>query len=178
MRELVCPSLFFQAQVESHSIVSKCRSRRCDICQNYSACKNEFTCKVTDKTYKVRGKLYCTSSNVIYLINWKLCKEKHVGSASKDNFKARLIVQKGVVITDKDRRGLAKYFLTKCADGNKVKNIEVQVIEQVEECNYDLESRLWCREKYWQIWHFTLTEWIVSDTGIGPIEKAIEKMNS
>ena len=32
-----------------------------------------------------------------------------------------------------------KHFLTKCTDGNKVKIIEVQLTEQVQEGNYDLE---------------------------------------
>ena len=77
------------------------------------ACKNEFAYTVIGKTYKVRGKLCCTSSNLIYLISYKLCKEQYVGSASKDNFKASIIVQKSDVITGKDKCGLAKHFLTK-----------------------------------------------------------------
>ena len=32
LRELISPSMFPQAQVESHFIVSKCKSKRCDIC--------------------------------------------------------------------------------------------------------------------------------------------------
>ena len=73
LRELISLSMFPQAQVESHSVVSKCKSEICDIFQNYLVCKNEFTCTATGKTYKVRGKLCCT-------------KEKYVGSAFKDNF--------------------------------------------------------------------------------------------
>ena len=92
---------------------------------------------VTSKTYKVRGKLCCTSSNVIYLISCKLCKEKCVGSAFKDNFKARFRVHRSDVINGKDRCGLAKHFLTKCTNGNKVANIKVQLIEQVQKGNYD-----------------------------------------
>ena len=42
---------------------------------------------------------------------------------------------------------MAKHFLTKCTDGNKVENIEVQLTEQVEEGKFDLEYKLWCREK-------------------------------
>ena len=74
--ELISPSIFPQAQVEFHSMVSKCKFKTCDICQKYLVCKNEFTCSVTGKTYKMRGKLCCTSSNVIYLISCKLCKEQ------------------------------------------------------------------------------------------------------
>ena len=81
LRELIIPSMFPQAQVQSHSMVSTCKSKRSDICLNYLVCKNEFTCAVTGKTYKVRGKLCCTSSNVIYLISCKLCKEQYIGFA-------------------------------------------------------------------------------------------------
>ena len=87
---------------------------------------------------------------MIYLISCKLCKEQHVGPAFKDNFRPRFRVHKSDVITGKDRCGVAKQFLTKCTNGNEVANIEVQLIEQVEEGNYDLDGRLWCREKYWQ----------------------------
>ena len=52
LRELISPSMFPEAQVESHSIVSKCKSKRCDICQNSLVCKNEFTCTVTGKHIK------------------------------------------------------------------------------------------------------------------------------
>ena len=129
LREFISPSMFPQTQVEPHSVVSKCKSKRCDICQNYLVCKNEFTCTVTGKTCKVGGKLCCTSSNVIYLISCKLCKEQYVGSTFKDNFKPRFRVHKSDVITGKDRCGVAKHFLTKCTDGNKVENIEVELIE-------------------------------------------------
>ena len=155
MRELISVSIFPQAQVQSHSIVSECKSKRCDIYQNYLVCKNEFTCTVTGKTYKVRGNLCCTSSNVIYLISCKLFKEHYVGSAFKNNFKPRFRVHKSDVITD--RCGVAKHFLTKCTNDNKIENIEVQLIEQVLEGNYDLEGKLWCREMYWQAQLFTLS---------------------
>ena len=69
LRELFSASMFSQAPTESHYMVSECKSKRCDICQNYLVCKNEFTCRVTGKTYKVRGKLCCTSSNMTYLIS-------------------------------------------------------------------------------------------------------------
>ena len=39
-------------------------------------------------------------------------------------------------------------FFIKCIDGKKDGNIEVQLIEQVQNGNYDLECKLWCREKY------------------------------
>ena len=88
-------------------------------------------------------------------------------------------VHKSHVITRKDRCGVAKHFLTKCTNGNKVENIELQLIEQVEEGNYDLEGKLQCRGKYWQTQLFTLSSGIHSTWyGIVPIEKATEKRKS
>ena len=133
--------MFPQAQVESHSMVSKCKSKRYDICQNYLVCKNEFTCTVTGKIYKARDKFCCTSSNVIYLISRKLYKEQYAGSAFKDNFKLRFSVHKNDTITCKDRGDPAKHLFTKCTNVNKAKNIVVQLIEQVVESNYDLEGK-------------------------------------
>ena len=52
---------------------------------------------------------------------------------------------------------MAKHFLTKCTDGNKVENIEVQLTEQVEEGKFDLEYKLWCREKDWKAQMSTLS---------------------
>ena len=138
-------------------MVSKCKSKRCDTCQNYLVRKNEFTCTVTGKTYKVRSKSRCTSSNVIYLISCKLYKEQYVCSAFKNNFKSRFRVHKSDIITRKDKCSVAKHFLTKCTNGNKVENIGAQLIEQVQEGNYDLEGRLWCRKKYWEAQLFTLS---------------------
>ena len=34
LREIISPSMFPQTQVQSHSKLSKCKSRRCDVCQN------------------------------------------------------------------------------------------------------------------------------------------------
>ena len=45
---------------------------------------------------------------------------------------------------------MVKHFLTKCTNSNKVENIEVELIEQVQESNYDLEGKLWCTGKCWQ----------------------------
>ena len=47
--------------------------------------------------------------------------------------------------------GVTKHFLTKYTNGNKLENIDVLLIEQVQESNYDLEG------KYWQVQIFTLS---------------------
>ena len=119
--------------------VSKCNESGCDICENYMVFKSEFTCTVTGKTYKVRGDLTCKSDNVVYLISCKKCKQQHVGSAFESNFKPRFRVHKSDINTGKDRCGVAKHFLNICTGINKLENLEVQLIEEVKEGNYDLK---------------------------------------
>ena len=92
-----------------------------------------------------------------YLIYCRLCKDQYVGSAYKNNFKPRFRVHKSDINTGKDRCGVAKHFLTKCTDVGKLENSEVHLIEQVKEGGYDVEGKLWCREKYWQAQLFTLS---------------------
>ena len=109
---------------------------------------------VTCKTYKASGKLHCT--NVIYLISFKLCKEQDVGTGFKENVQARIRVHNSVR-TGKDRYGVAKHFLIRYTDGNKVRNIEVQLIEKVQNRYYDRKGKLLRKEKYWQPRSFTLS---------------------
>ena len=52
---------------------------------------------------------------------------------------------------------MAKHFLNICTGINRLENVEVQLIEEVKENNYDLEDKFWPREKYWQAQLFTLT---------------------
>ena len=57
--------------------------------------------------------------------------------------------------TGKVRYGVAKHFLNNFTGINKLENVEVQLIEEVKEGNYDLEGKLWSRQKYWQTQLFT-----------------------
>ena len=52
---------------------------------------------------------------------------------------------------------MVKHFLSNCAGIFKLENEEIQLIEEVKERNYDVEGKLWSREKYWQTQLFTLT---------------------
>ena len=53
---------------------------------------------------------------------------------------------------------MAKHSLNNFTGINEFENVEIQLIEEVKEGNYDLEDKLWSREKYWQAQlFFTLT---------------------
>ena len=60
---------------------------------------------------------------------------------------------------------MAKHFLTKYIDVGKLENIEVNLIEQLKEHDYDVEGKLWCRERYWQAQLFTLSHGMNSTWG-------------
>ena len=116
---------------------------------------NKFKCKVTGKIYNVRGILSCSSTNVIYVISCKNCGDQYVGSAL--DFKSRFRLHKSDITTKKDRCGTARHFNTKCSDDkNPHKFLQVQIIESVKS-NYNLDGKLWERERYWQCQLFTNT---------------------
>lgn len=80
LKEHISPSLFPQPQLttKSQSMVSKC-GKKCDIFDNFLVRRNEFTCKVRGKTYKIGGNLLYNSANVVYLLSCRLCKNQYVG---------------------------------------------------------------------------------------------------
>ena len=156
LNEVISPSLYLGTVTESVSRVNKCKGRRCHICKNCIVFQNEFSCTAT-KTYKVRGNLTCKKDNIVYLISCKKCKQQYPGSDFKSNFKSRFRAHKSDINTSKDRCGVTKHFLNKCAGINKLENVDAQLIEDVNLGNYNLEGKLWSTEKYWQAQLFTLT---------------------
>ena len=53
---------------------------------------------------------------------------------------------------------MIKHFLNICTGIYKLENVEIQLIEEVKEGNYDVEGKLWSRQKYWQAQLFVLTQ--------------------
>lgn len=79
---------------------------------------------------------------MVYLISCKPCKDQYVESAYKINFKLRFRVHKSDIDTGKDRCGVAKHFLTKFTDVDNHENIEVHLIKEVGQGDYDVECKL------------------------------------
>ena len=156
LNEVISPSLYLGTVTESVSRVNKCKGRRCHICKNCMVFKNEFSCTAT-KTYKVRGNLTCKKDNIVYLISCKKCKQQYPGSDFKSNFKSRFRAHKSDINTSKGRCGVTKHFLNNCTGINKVENVDVQLIEEINIGNYNLEGKLWSTDKYWQAQLFTVT---------------------
>ena len=80
--------MFPQAQVQSHYIVNVNLK---DVTSAKTIWSVEMNLRPRYwKTFIVRGKLCCTSSNAIQLISCKLCNKQYVGSAFKDILKLGL----------------------------------------------------------------------------------------
>ena len=153
LKEILSPSLFPSKPSKKESSITSCD--KCDICKNYLISDNKFRCKITGRVYYVRGALSCKSNNVVYVISCANCGNQYVGSAI--DFKTRFRIHKSDIKTKKDRCGTARHFNNKCSDNNNPhKFLQVQLIESVTS-DYDLEGKLWEREKYWQCQLFTNT---------------------
>ena len=128
---------------------------KCDICKNFLVSDTKFKCKVTGRVYNFRGKLTCNFPNVVYLISFSNCYDQYVGSAL--NVKIRYRIHTSDIKTKKDRCGTARHFNTKYTDSSNPHTfLKVQIIESVQ-CDYNLEGKLWERERYWQCQLFTNT---------------------
>ena len=134
--------------------------------------KNEFTCTATDKTYKVRGSVTCKSENVVHLISCKACKQQYVCSVFESNFNPRL----SDTNTGKVKCGMAKHFINNCPGITKLGNVEIQLVEEVKEGNYDFEGKLGQEIKIGKPSYLLLhTVWVVLGIGSAVKERALEK---
>ena len=75
-------------QKDNETGCGKCGSSRCDVC-NYLEASRTFSNKNASKEYEIRkGALNCNSTNIIYLMQCKVCSLKYVGS-TKTKFRYR-----------------------------------------------------------------------------------------
>ena len=152
-KQFLSHSLFPAKPNNSESFITSCK--KCEICKSYLIIDNKFKCKVTGWFYNIRSNLCCNTSNVIYLICYKNCKDQHIESAI--DFKARFRIHKSDIKTRKDRCDTGRHFNRKCSDvQNPHRFLQFQLIESVVS-DLDLENKLWEREKYWQCQVFTNT---------------------
>ena len=119
--------------------------------------------------------LTCNTPNVVYLISCSNCYDQYVGSSL--DFKSRFRIHKSDIKTKKDRCGTARHFNTKCTDSsNPHKFLKVQIIESVQ-CDYNLEGKLWERERYWQCQLFTNTHGMNSVSDLYSTKKKVAERN-
>ena len=63
----------------------KCKAKVCGICKNYFAVGNKFKSLSAKDTFKMKHRMDCNATNVIYLITCMACKLQYAGSSV--NFK-------------------------------------------------------------------------------------------
>ena len=144
LKEILSLSLFPSKANQIENSITSCN--KCNICKNILASNTKFKCKVTGRVYNIRGKFTCNTPNVVNLISCSNCYDQYVGSAL--GFKSRFRVHKSDIKTKKDRCGTARHFHTKCTDCSKPnKFLKIHIIESVQ-CDYNLEGKLWERERY------------------------------
>ena len=62
--------------------------QKCDLCKNYFVESNSFQSFATGRKYKIKQKMDCSSTNVIYLATCTKCSLQYVGSTTT-SFKIR-----------------------------------------------------------------------------------------
>ena len=68
--------------------VYKCKDKRCECC-NYLKLGESHTFKNSHITFKLKSRMDCDSSNIIYVIICPGCKEEYIGETGKNNTKLR-----------------------------------------------------------------------------------------
>ena len=111
LKKLISQALFPKA-IKENICSSEKYKRRCDICNNFLADSNKFTCHTTKRKYTTRGTLTCNTKNVIYLIACKFGSKEYIGSAT--GFKRRFRIHKSDINTGKIRCGVANHLLNDC----------------------------------------------------------------
>ena len=103
-----------------------------------------FSSTNTKRKYKIRNKVDCNSSFVIYLVTCSKCGGQYVGK-SQSKFKLRHSNHKQEIKVRKG--GLGRHFHVNSSKGCTYKDLSVTIIEKVEEGN---KQKLKERELFWQ----------------------------
>lgn len=158
LKELLAPSKSHSSASENSFIEDvpgcfKC-DKKCDLCQNYLKESNTFSSFETGKSYRIRQKLTCTSSHLIYLISCNKCKLQYVGSTATA-FKTRFRNHKSSMITNKKTCEVAIHFNSLTHSLTDFDFICIEGIRNVES-SHSTEQILLTREAYWSAQLFTL----------------------
>ena len=111
----------------------------------------EFTCDTTKCKYSIRVFLTCNTKNMIYLIACKCCSKQYLGCPTY--FKKRFRIHRNDINTGKIRCGVASHLLNVCKSATcKTKNMQIQLIEDVDEVLWEREKILGNPTLYFNTW--------------------------
>ena len=130
--ELLAPSCYGPNTEREEAVeVGGCFKRkrtRWDLCGNFLVESNSFLSFQTGKSYKIRPKLSCDSTNIIYLASCKRCRLQYIGSTTTD-FRVTFRNHKSAMVTKKKTCEVAVHFKKTPHD---LSNFSFQSIDQVQ----------------------------------------------
>ena len=117
---------------------TRCNIRNCATCQHINEA-TYFTSTTTRKSYPIRSKFTCSSSNVIYLITCTNCKKQYVGKTTK-TLRERINHHRSTILRNQNRYISIHFNFP----DHKITNLKVQIIDSTDKRN-NLDSL----EKFW-----------------------------
>jgi hypothetical protein len=158
LKEILAPSKCRKSSSQSTAIPTAgcftCDKTRCDLCKNFLVNSQTFSSAQTGKTYFVRQKLSCNSSNVIYLVHCKKCNLQYVGSTTTE-FKVRFRNHKSSMKTNKKTCEVAIHFNR---TPHVLSDFTFQCIDQIQtDTSENTEKLLITKEAYWSAQLFSLS---------------------
>ena len=156
LKEILAPSKCRKGPSQSVPTAGcfTCNKTRCNLCKNFFVNSQTFSSAQTGKTYFVRQKFSCNSSNVIYLVHCKKCNLQYVGSTTTE-FKVRFRNHKSSMKTNKKTCEVAIHF-------NRTPHVLLdftfQCIDQIQTITSEnTDNLLITKEAYWSAQLFTLS---------------------
>ena len=121
----------------------KCAARKCIICQNHLVSTTSFTSARTQQHFTIRCHLTCQSSNIIYLIDCRQCKNiQYVGETGK-TLQNRFYHHRSDIKTRKSTL-VAQHFNSK---NHTLADLACTAIEQIRQPDPQIRKQ---KEKYWR----------------------------
>ena len=147
LKDVLAPSRFRNHTTSPPSTDHGCVKchKRCDLCLHYLKQSDHFQSFATGRSYKIRQRLSCTSSNVIYLASCSKCSLQYVGSTS-NQFKVRFRNHKSDMLRNKRSCEVAIHFND---TPHTLQDFKFIVIEGLQNTHGDLDGNLLKREAYW-----------------------------
>ena len=127
-------------------------NKKCDSCNNFVDHVSSFTCRATQKKFKIRKPLTCSSKNVIYMCYCSKCGKQGIGSTM--SWKHRLANYKSHIKKQVKSCQIVKHFIESCSDSeNPTKNLRfilIDLVDNAEGLNKErIEEILLDKEKFW-----------------------------
>ena len=122
-----------------------CDQPRCITCRYHANGSNHFQSENNKTQYKLKDKIYCKSTNLVYLITCRLCKKQYVGETGR-TLRDRLNDHRSAIKNNK-KTPIAIHFNML---NHSVLDLSIMPIELIKNNNSSAATRR-LREQYWQL---------------------------